>query len=184
MAILSLMEIFDFIVMTLFLGYLFQDMFARSPHAQRFDWQSFKFAVYVTAPAIILHELFHKLVALAFGFDAVFHAFYANMTTLWLGLFAIIAKLLSFGFFFIVPGFVSISGSGTPLHFALIAFAGPALNLILWLGAAYLSRRHSRHGAFLAVTAKINMFLFIFNMLPIPGFDGFQLYLSLWEAIF
>ncbi|MBI4149211.1 site-2 protease family protein [Candidatus Woesearchaeota archaeon] len=184
MAILSFMEIIDFIIMTLFLGYLFQDMFARSPHAQRFDWKSFRFAVYVTAPAIILHELFHKLAALAFGFDAVFHAFYADTTTLWLGIFALLAKLAHFGFFFIVPGFVSISGSGTPLHYALIAFAGPALNLLLWQAASYLSKRHTRHGALLAVTAKINMFLFIFNMLPIPGFDGFQVYLNLWRAIF
>jgi Zn-dependent protease len=27
----------------------------------------------------------------------------------------------------------------------------------------------------LVITSKINMFLFIFNMIPIPGFDGFQI---------
>ncbi|HIH49009.1 TPA: hypothetical protein HA296_05395, partial [Candidatus Woesearchaeota archaeon] len=38
--------------------------------------------------------------------------------------------------------------------------------------------------AFWLITQKVNLFLFIFNMLPIPPFDGFTVFSGLYHAFF
>ena len=190
MALITFNEIIDLILMTFFVGYIFSDLIPiRREHydpltyyRKRFDFEGLKFAILATAPAIILHELAHKFVALGFGLDAVFYAFYRSTFTLMLGVFTIISKLTGFGFMFFVPGFVGISGHGTHLQFALAALAGPLVNLILWLGAWYVlkNRKYKRkHYLLLLLTQRINMFLFIFNILPIPGFDGYRVFIGL-----
>jgi len=193
MPLITFAEIIDLIAMTFFVGYIFSDMIpmrreSYDPliHYKRgFDFEKLKFAIMATAPAIIVHELAHKFVALGFGLSATFYAFYRNSFTLMLGILAVISKLTGFGFVFIVPGFVGISGNGTHLQFALAAFAGPFVNLILWLGSWYLLRNkmyRKKHHLLLLLTQKINMFLFIFNMLPIPGFDGYKVLMGLISA--
>ena len=106
-------EIFDIIIMTAVVGYIFSGLFKRPVEEDYdplkhfkagFDINDLKFAILVTAPAIILHELGHKFVALSFGLEAVFQAAW-----LFLGL-ALILKLMNFGFIFIVPAYVSILG--------------------------------------------------------------------------
>ena len=140
------------------------------------------FAAAVVAPAIIFHELGHKLVAMGYGLPATFHAAYS-----WLAL-GIVLKLLNFGFIFFVPAFVSFPATVTPLQSSLIAFAGPGVNLVLWLSALALLRYprmarrigiRERHLPILALTGRINMFLFIFNMLPLPFFDGAKVFSGL-----
>jgi Zn-dependent protease len=137
----------------------------------------------VTAPALILHELLHKFLAVAFGLQATFHAAYVFLAL------GIVLRLLRSRFIFFVPGFVSVAG-GTipPLQHALIALVGPFMNLTLFLAsAAWLrwGRVRSRFWlAALLVTRLINLWLFILNMLPIPGFDGFQAFRSLFQALF
>ena len=193
MQLITLGEIIDLILMTLFVGYVFSDMIpvrreSYDPlvHYRRgFDFEKLKFAIMATAPAVILHELGHKFVALGFGLNAVFYAFYRNTFTLVLGALTIVSKLTGFGFMFFVPGFVSISGAGTHLQFALTAFAGPFVNLVLWLGAWLLLKNKTyrkKHFLLLILTQRINMFLFIFNMLPIPGFDGYNFFIELIRA--
>jgi len=72
--------------------------------------------------------------------------------------------------------FVGLAGNVTPPISLLTALAGPSVNLILWLGAAYiLKKKHNvkrKTTAVLSLTAFINKWLFIFNMLPIPPLDG------------
>ena len=191
MTFFTLMELIDVIIMTLAVGFIFSDSF-RKPAEEDYDplkeshgrlnWENIKFAICITAPAVIFHELFHKIVALSFGLDATFHAAY-----FWLGL-GLVLKLINFGFIFFVPGFVEIGCSSiachlTPLISALIAFAGPFLNMVLWLGSWTLLkinpkfvRKSRKMYAVLYLTRNINMFLFIFNMIPIPGFDGYKVY--------
>jgi len=190
MPFFTLAEIFDIVVMTVVVGYIFSGLFKRPVEEDYdplkhfkagFDIKDLKFAILVTAPAIILHELGHKFVALSFGLEAVFQAAW-----FFLGL-ALILKLMNFGFIFIVPAYVSILGRATPLEFGLIAFAGPAVNLFLWLGTAIALKRNlfpTKYNAALALTSKINMFLFIFNMLPIPGFDGSKVFTGLIQIFF
>ena len=87
---------------------------------------------------------------------------------------------------FFVPGFVSIGGYGTHLQYAITALAGPLLNLALWLGASYwlkIKRYRKKYYLLLLLTKRINMFLFIFNMLPIPGFDGYKVFSELIKAV-
>jgi len=136
----------------------------------------------VTAPAIILHEFGHKFVAIAFGATAVFKAAY---TFLILG---IVMKFLNFGFLFFVPAYVTYSTVGiTYFQSALIAFAGPFVNLVLWLGAKLILKKSNLKGwkkQALFLTSKVNMFLFIFNMLPIPMFDGFHFFKNLILTFF
>jgi Zn-dependent protease len=200
MAIISLLEIFDIIVMCLAVGFIFKDTFRRpAPLAheyepldaydkklkKRFDWEGLWFAIIVAAPAIILHEFGHKFVAMAFGLSATFHAAY-----LWLGIGAVL-KLLSFPFIFFVPAYVSYPAAASDIQSALISVAGPLVNFILWLSALIILRSKNlsrkltmpqRHGLYLV--KMINLFLFGFNMIPIPGFDGWHFFSSLWNIFF
>jgi len=119
------------------------------------------------------------LTALSFGLEATFHAAYT-----WLGI-GLILKLINFPFLFFVPGFVSYSGAGVePLARAFIAFSGPGVNLLLFLFATVALKRKwfRKYTSLLFVTKQINLFLFIFNMLPIGIFDGAQVFSSLMQA--
>jgi Zn-dependent protease len=178
--IFSIKEILDVIIMTAAVGYIFMDLFRRQPYG--FDKKAFAFACMVTAPALIFHELAHKFVALSFGLQATFHAAY-----FWLIL-GIAMKMLRFGFIFFVPAYVSIGGTTiTPLESALTAGAGPFLNLLLFVTAWLLlkQKRMKRNTyIFLQVTKQINLFLFVFNMLPIPFFDGMKVYQGLFQTFF
>ncbi|MBN2567022.1 M50 family metallopeptidase [Candidatus Woesearchaeota archaeon] len=187
----SLAETIDLVIMTVFVGFIFSGVFTRPDRREldvmamyrkrRFDWDGFTTAVIITAPAIILHEMGHKFVAIGFGLNAVFHASYT-----WLGL-GVLLRLLNFGFIFFVPGYVSIPLLGSPLQHAAIAFAGPGINLLIWLIAFAVLKSGvslSRNGRYiLTVTKQINLFLFFFNMIPIPPFDGFSVFSSLWRAV-
>jgi Zn-dependent protease len=202
MVIFSLMEVVDIVVMTLVIGFIFKDVFPRRPKVEvllpdydplaarnKFKWGDFWFAVAVVAPSIILHEFGHKFAAMSYGFNATFHADY-----FWLGI-ALILKLLNFGFIFLVPAFVSFDGGGgSAFSLMLVSFAGPAVNLVLWLGAAFIlnqekklfKRKKIKSELFhlLFLVKRINMFLFIFNMLPIPGFDGWSFFKYLFQVLF
>lgn len=191
--IFSFQEIIDIVIMSLAIGYIFHDIFGRAVHRREgydplthhkrgFDWDSFRFAVLVTAPAVILHEFGHKFVAMSFGFNATFHAAY-----FWLFV-GIMLKLLNFGFVFFVPAYVAYSGGALPLQGSMIAFAGPFVNLLLWIIPLVILRQNLRMKSvvksFLFLTSRINMFLFIFNMLPIPPFDGYHVFNGLAAVFF
>lgn len=191
MAFISVQEVMDIIVMTLAVGFIFKDAFkpryvdnyeplAHSPLS--FTWKELLFAALITAPGIVFHELAHKFVALGLGVSATFHAAY-----FWLVV-GIVLKLVNFNFIFFVPGYVSHAGLITPLQSALISVAGPFLNLVLWLGPWALLKSSiklsQKQKYALALTKQINMFLFIFNMLPIPPFDGGHFFSALWQMLF
>ena len=85
----------------------------------------------------------------------------------------LVLKVVFPGFVFFIPGYVEISSIIEPLKHAVIAFAGPGMNLILWLGSAYLLKRNktktqTNHQSknlkgkwllILHMTKRINMFL-------------------------
>ncbi|MBS3164558.1 hypothetical protein J4439_03945 [Candidatus Woesearchaeota archaeon] len=208
MVLLSADEALDLVVMILVVGYLFKDVFRRPSVPQVLTMQqsgdgSYRlgeqyldvgaylsssqsvwrrdllFSVAVTAPAIVFHELAHKYTAIMLGLGATFHASYGGLL---LGIF--MKHFL--GFIAFVPGFVVPRGVTTPLGMALIAFAGPALNLVLWLTSTFALRKNllARHMQVLYLTSEINKILFILNMLPVPFFDGFTVYTNLFRALF
>ena len=185
--IISISEVFDMVVMSLAVGYIFMDFFkpknyspdnligyySRKKRYGKLD--GFLFSIAVTAPAIIFHELGHKFSALAFGISSTFHTAYY-----FLG-FGVLLKLIGSPFIFFVPAYVSIPNTTTEFQSMIIAFAGPFVNFLLWLIAKIVLRYKLKPltRQLLWLTARINIFLFIFNMLPIPGFDGFKFYLGL-----
>jgi Zn-dependent protease len=195
MALISLLEVFDIVLMSIVVGVIFEG-FLRNLLVRRtyqdyylinksFDFQSFKLSALIVAPGIILHELAHKFIALSFGMNATFHAAYGWLTI------GLLMKFLGFPFIFFVPAYVSITGSGSYLSYSLTALAGPMTNLLIFIISSLLvskaPKRLKRKKYFFPVmilTARINLFLFIFNMLPIPGFDGFQFLYGLIKAFF
>ncbi|MEM2121615.1 MAG: hypothetical protein QXU20_03090 [Candidatus Woesearchaeota archaeon] len=195
MALITLREVIDAVFMSIFVGIIFEG-FLRTLLVRRtyedyylinktFDFQAFKLAVLIVAPGIILHELAHKFVALGFGMQATFNAAYG-----WLFV-GLLMKFFGFPFIFFIPAYVSISGAGSYLQYSITALAGPLTNLLLFIISSLIvsraPKRFRRKKYFLPVmilTARINLFLFIFNMLPIPGFDGFQFLYGLIKAIF
>lgn len=181
MAFLSPIEIFDIVFMTAVVGYIFIDGFRNFAHSTK---ERFLLSVLSVAPGIILHEFGHKIVGLLFGFNATFNAAY-----IWLGI-GLVLKLVS-GFMFFVPAYVSITCASagcviTPIASTLIAFAGPAINGLLYIGAL-LALKYGQWSPkvtlVLTATQRINGILFIFNMLPVPLFDGFSVYSGLWHLI-
>ena len=173
-----LQEVIDVIIMTLVVGFIFMRLIDRTG---KFKKGFFWFSTLAIAPAIILHELGHKIVAIFFGYTAIFHAAY-----FWLGIGVLLAIMRS-PFIFFVPAFVSITCSTgcvqSPAAISLIAFAGPFVNLLLFI-IAYIvikSKKEMSQKEFMFwnLTKNINLFLFIFNMLPIPGFDGSKVFSGL-----
>jgi len=71
--LLSFVEIFNLVVVSLVVGYIFSGMFKNEKLSfNNFDWKDFRFAVLIASPGIIFHELAHKFVAISFGLNAVF----------------------------------------------------------------------------------------------------------------
>lgn len=185
MPIITIIEIMNLIILTLALGYIFSG-FIRTPATVQdyyrprklFDWRDIKYAMLISAPAVVLHELFHKFSAILFGLTATFHIWPTG-----LGL-AVFLKLISSPFLIIAPGYVMIS-QATPIQSTITAAAGPFANLLLFLGAAYIlnnAKKLTRIQAItLHLTKKINLLLLIFNMIPLPPLDGSKVLFGLIE---
>lgn len=175
-------EIFSILIVVAAVAYIFSGLIPRKdPYSLKPGWNELKFAAMVAAPAVIVHEMFHKFTAIAFGIPAFFQAW-------WFGLgLAAVLKLVGSPFLIIAPGYVLMPAIATPLQSTLIAFAGPFANLLMWLGSAwYLNSKKAfkkKTFIFLIVSKQINKYLFIFNLIPIPGFDGFHVVSGIWHLI-
>lgn len=173
--------------MTVALGYIFSGFIKPAIshmqfHLPRFNWKELKLAIIISAPAVILHELAHKFVAILFGYSAVFHTW---LFGLGIGVFL---RIINSPFIIFAPGYVLIQGAATPLVSAIISFAGPFTNLILWIASSLIlnnAKHLTRNQAIiLYLTKRINMILFIFNMIPIPPLDGYKVIFGLINSIF
>ena len=188
MAWITFNEIIDIVIMTLAIGYIFSSFIKREPSGE-YDplkyyeknpiIENIKFGAMIAAPAVVLHELAHKFVAMGFGAQATLHAPYEMYAII------ILLRLINFPIMFFVGGYVE----HTPLpalQSSIVSIAGPLVNLFLWI-APILAVRYKlvsrKHYNILVPMGKLNMFLFIFNMLPIPGFDGYNVFYGLWQAI-
>ncbi|MBI2110648.1 M50 family metallopeptidase [Candidatus Woesearchaeota archaeon] len=176
MALISFLEILNLAIMTLVIGYIFSGSVPlqkrRSPFLVKkkfFEWERVKIAMLVTAPGVVFHELAHKFAAILYGYSATFQIF-----PLGLGI-GLVLKLVNSPFLFVAPGYVQIPAVADAMAYRLIAFAGPAVNLVLWLGSWFLLKtRNLKKKWFLIahLTKNINMILFFFNMIPFGFFDG------------
>ena len=168
--------------MTFVIGYIFsgsvpyfkkKNIYA-VPKKKFFDWERIKFAMLITAPGVVIHELAHKFVAMIYGYSATFQIF-----PLGLGI-GLLLKLVNSPFLFVAPGYVQIPLVADAVAYRLIAFAGPAVNLILWLGSWILLKTQKnlkkKWFTILVLTKQINMILFFFNMIPLGFFDGAKVF--------
>ena len=184
----SIIELIRAIIVTAAIGYIFSG-YIKKPETELnvlyenkyFNWENIKFATLVAAPAVILHELAHKFVAMSFGLSAILKIYWEG-----LGL-AIFLKLINSPFLIIAPAYVSISGNATNFQSMITSFAGPFLNLLLFLISYIVLNRAKltrNQAIILYLTKQINMFLFIFNMLPIPPLDGSRVFYNLYKILF
>jgi Zn-dependent protease len=195
MAIISLMEIVDIIVMTIATGYIFSRFFRRAPQ-EDYDpltyynknslVEDIKFGAMIAAPAVVLHELAHKFVAMGFGASATLHA--PGLLGIPYGMYILVIVLINLNFpmLFFVGGYVSHTAL-PPLASSIVSFAGPFTNLLLWLAGMMLIKYkliHRKHYRTVGMMAKLNMFFFVFNLIPLPGFDGYNGIMGLIQAFF
>ncbi len=180
MNLITFEEIIKLVIMSFVIGFIFtgfysfrpKNIYERMRKKRKYDFRDLKFSILVTAPAVVLHELAHKFVAMGFGYSATF-----NIWGFGLGL-GLFLKLIGSPFIIIAPGFVQISELAftNELAYRLIAFSGPAVNLLLWLSSMFLLKSNRRFStkqlAGLKMTKYLNGLLFFFNMLPFGPFDG------------
>jgi len=130
-------------------------------------WFAFAISLVAVSTGFLLHELMHKFVAQRYGAWAEFRVFPLGL---------MMAILFSFfGFVFAAPGAVYIQGRLTPKQGGLISIAGPGTNLVIGgvtLFASLLFPVSSVIAGVLWIVAGVNIFLALFNMLPIPPLDG------------
>ena len=127
----------------------------------------FVFALIAFGPAFIIHELAHKFVARHYGCWAEFRADPAGLKT---------GVLIAFfiGFLFMAPGAVMVAGNVNRKQNGMIALAGPASNLTLWLLGlpAFILFQEGTLGLIVFYWMVANSILGGFNMLPFGPLDG------------
>lgn len=161
-------ELGKMLVITVAAGLIFRQSLGLHKHFSL--GKSILLAGLLTAPAIILHELAHKIAAMSFGLEATL-----QIPWLWLGI-GVSLALFNAPLVFFVPAFVSFTGDVTPLQHLVISLAGPLTNLLLYVLGVIMLRfaitPMSR--AVWMIVRRMNGFLFVFNIIPIPGFDGYH----------
>jgi Zn-dependent protease len=130
------------------------------------------------APAFLLHEIAHKIVARNYGCWAEFRASPAGLR------FGVIIAM-AFGIVFMAPGAVMVAGNTSKSQFGKIALAGPVTNVVLWLLGLmmiYLGVGDNIVGKMIIVPWMWgNAVLGTFNMIPWGPLDGRKI--KTWSEI-
>ncbi len=125
--------------------------------------------------SFLFHEFGHKFVAQKAGMWSEYRMFPAGL--------GISLVMSYFGFLFAAPGAVYISGNMDDRTNGRISIAGPAVNVVF--AAIALACCMAFNGSpaviFFYLLASLNSFLAVFNLLPIPPFDGSKI--LKWNAV-
>lgn len=142
------------------------------------DPRLFFTAILIVVLSVSCHEFMHAFVALKMGDDTAARNGHLTLNPLkqmgWLSLVMLLFLGIAWGQVPVNPwNFRSRGGR------VLTSLAGPLTNFALWLcftvGAFVCFKTEAGEFAVAMLTygAVMNLVLFVFNMLPIPGLDGF-----------
>jgi len=156
------------------------------------DWHEVAIMLAAIVPSIVLHEVSHGAVAMIFGDDTAKRAGRLTLNpikhvdpfgTIILPLILALGHLGTFGYAKPVP--VNVRKLRNPRQHSLyVSLAGPATNIALSLLAivAFRATLPSVHSGFVPdlpllpqfffYLGMLNVFLAVFNLLPIPPLDG------------
>lgn len=168
----SISEVLQILITILALSYILQDLFLKEK--KLFSKEAFVYSSIVSTLSIVTHELAHKSVANYLGFEASYHASFIG-----LGI-GVILRSLNLPLFFI-PAYVAIPHNTSNLANALIGIAGPLTNLMTFFTVKLLNLKWPSR--FLKILERVNLLLFIFNMIPFPGTDGYHFFSSVFQMI-
>ena len=144
--------------------------------------------------AFIFHELAHRTIARYYGCYARF-----QMWSFGLKVALLFAILTNGNFVFAAPGAVVIYpridlwGSQQPItkkESAIISLGGPGMNVLLAVVSFALIHLVAVGGiiqTILTYSMKINLWLALFNMIPIPPLDGSKIFgwnRKIWAVVF
>ena len=134
-------------------------------------------------PGFVFHELSHKFVAQRYGYWAEFRMWPMGLVL------ALLTSLM--GFIFAAPGATYINGMNiTKSENGRISLAGPLTNVaIALLFLPFLLYADPNGTLFLVgyIGVRINVFLALFNLLPIGPLDGAKVFkwnLPVWVVVF
>lgn len=121
----------------------------------------------LVAASFLSHEMGHKFVAQKYGAWSEFRLFPIGL---------VVCLVFSFlGFLFAAPGAVYINGNIDRRMNGHISLAGPVVNIAIGAVTLLVSfLTVGRISAIFMLMANLNGFLAVFNMLPIPPFDGYK----------
>jgi len=167
----SNIEIRDLLISWLVLGFCFALILFHS-----LSRSGFIIALIGLGVGFICHELSHKFVAQKLGFRAEFRLWQTGLIIALVC--AFISMFSPIGFLFAAPGAVYILSYTSRREGGLISLAGPSANIILAL-IFYAIAIHSS-GLTQQLIGKygmlINLWLAVFNLLPIPPLDGSKIF--------
>lgn len=171
-------EIKDLIISVLALALIFSS----------FDIGLLPVTLFIVVMVFFSHEMSHKFLAQHYGLAAEY-----KMWT-WGILLGLIISILPGGFVFVAPGAVYVSNKKefafqvsrvTRNQYGWINFIGPLINIIV--GIAMVALNFFIPFALFTLTARISLFLALFNLIPIPPMDGSKILVwnkKLWVLAF
>lgn len=127
-------------------------------------------AFLVAVFAFLLHEMAHRFVALRDGGGAVYKLWPFG------AIFALVTSAL--GFIFAAVGAVYIQGLYDQRKIGRASLAGPVTNIILGVAffAIALVVPSFTVALMLGFISSLNLYMAVFNLLPIPPLDGFKVF--------
>ena len=144
---------------------------------------SFFVALVAVGSGFVLHELMHKFTAERYGYWAEFRMWVQGIVL------ALVTSTL--GFIFAAPGATYISGSNvSDRQNGIISIAGPLTNVAiaaLFLLVGIVGTGSPLVNDIVSVGFPVNLFLAMFNMLPIMPLDGAKVFRwnkLIWLVVF
>lgn len=186
-AVFSRVEVRDILMAWLGLGFAFS--VAISSRGFAFGNVGYLSTIFVTSlvtvgSGFVLHELSHKFTAERYGYWAEFRVWPLGLVL------ALVTSLT--GFIFAAPGATYISGANiSEAENGKISVAGPLTNVAVAAAFFPLALLGGALGSFWFQLGfegfSINIFLALFNMLPVPPLDGAKVFAwdkFRWGAVF